>query len=86
MWYFIMIMCVVMMFLFCLALYRIDIFSKQEKKLKNKIHNWAENFTKLSQEKFELDKFKCTVENLVLGKRSDKEVRTILKKLLSRQR
>lgn len=86
MWYFIAIMCIVMTFLFCLALYKIDLFSKQEKKLKREIHNWAENFTKLSQEKFELETFKYTVESLVLGMRTDKEVRTILKELLSQQR
>ncbi len=82
MWYFIMIMCAIMMFLLALILYRFHTIDEIQKDCNKKVDEIKNKFWVIEEENAKLRTFRMITENLVTGKREDKEVRTKIKELL----
>lgn len=82
MWYFIMIMCAIMMFLLALILYRFHTIDKIQKDCNKKVDEIKNKFWVIEEENAKLRTFKYLVENLITGMRTDEEVRSKIKELL----
>ncbi|MCI8397469.1 MAG: hypothetical protein HFJ52_07685 [Clostridia bacterium] len=82
MWYFIIIMCAIMLFLLVLALHKFYKIDTLKKEYDDKIDEIKERLFTTEEEKAKLQTFKYIVENYITGARTDKEVRRLIKELL----
>lgn len=80
--YFIIIMCVIMMFLVVLALYRFHTIDKLEKEHKEEVERLKDSILNVQEENGKLRTFKYIVENYVTGQRTASEKVNKIKELL----
>lgn len=80
--YGIIILCVIMMFLIVLGLYRFHTIDKLEKEHKEVVDRLKDSILNAQAENAKLRTFKYVVESYVTGMRTDEEVRELIKELL----
>lgn len=82
MWYFIIIMCAIIMFLLVLALHKFYKIDTLKKEYDDKIDKIKKRLFATEEKKAKLETFKYVVENYITGMRTDAEVRQLIKELL----